>query len=485
MSIDRSAVDGTDAARREDTRQLLALAAQAALLTKSAFPPLAMLRALREETVGRIDDLQLRWRLDAAAGFSLQVDVMLEDRTIGTSLIPSGLWATRVLRGERIADDAVSVVEANTRTDDDRATLGNLRGYMLQCVVGERPRDVAALELRFSKPPPFSPYPREVVPAEVFSLLQLSATLASLSAVAKFRTESLLSTFVSVFRPQSDRGSHDDLRLPTPVCVLDPAAAIVVFPETTTLCRTFRAAAECFSLAISRLCGRTLISTELHTFGGYPAFTTSAEEEFHVTSTLAPAVASEVAENGCTVGVTYIPPDTGAKKVESRRGFVSAPPPPVAYGKYHTLFSSLADVQPSLVMRGPPPALSGGSSEGRKWYAFVRHHDVAQLTKLPTSDDVEVVAVINPLSMPLSRLMTVCASLKKEGLRYAFDLFSPECAGSCSHEGCDAHLPPLATVCGASFVLMPPPRGAQHTSLYNSFLRLEEEIVERRGSCFL
>ncbi|CUG91361.1 Hypothetical protein, putative [Bodo saltans] len=485
---DANALPVADAARRDDTRQLLALAAQAALQTKAVFPPLAMLKALREETVGRIDNLHLRWRLDPAAGFSIQVDVELEDHTVGTALIPSTVWGEYVLRGERSGEEAAANISADgsAQPEDDRATLHNLRGFALQCVIGERPRDVAALEERFNKPPPFSPFPRDGVPKDVFPLLQLSTVFASLSALAKFRNESLLLTCSRTLRPHHDDNSaFDDLRLPTPICVLSPIAAVIVFPETTTVCRTFRAATECFSLSLSRLCTRTLISEELHASGGYPAFSTSAEEEFHVTSTLAPAVAQEVGECGCTVGVTYIPADVGAKKPESRRGFVSAPPPPIAYAKYHTLFTSIKDVQPSILMRGRPPAIGGGSNVGRKWFSLVRSYEVAQLSKLSASDDVEIVAVISPLSMSLTHLVAVCSKLKSEGIRFAFDLASQDCVGSCSQEGGEAHLAPLAIVCGASFVLMPPPRGAQHTSVYNAFLRLEEELVERRGSSFL
>lgn len=464
-----------DAPAREDAKQLLAVAAHAVLQAKAAFPAQAMMHALREETVGRIDDVHLRWRLDPAAKFSVQVDVILADRTKASCLISSEKWAQRI----RLGEDRPEPTDA-APLGDDRVELSTMRAYVLQCALGERCRDVMQLEGRLAKPPPLAPMKRDAVHSDVLQLLQCALCFASLSAVARFRHESLLSTCLHLLRPDA---SYDRLRLPAPVCALDPSASIVLIPETWAICRTFSSASECLTDAIARLCNRTYISEELHASGGYPAFHTSAEEEFHTTSTLAPVVAQEVAELGCSVGLTFVPPDASGKK-DSRRGFVSAPPPPVPYEKFHSVFRSPTEVQSSLVHRTTSGAAGLRIDEDGTWYAFVHCDDAARLAKMDPSSDVTVIAVVHPLSGTLSSLLTTCANMRRENIPFAFDLTYPECMAGCGNDSGDV-LPSLAVACGASFVFVPPPRGAQNTSLYNEFMRLEEELVERQGFCYV
>jgi hypothetical protein len=469
-----ASVAAVDAASREDTKQLFSLASQAALESKSAFPALSMLNVLTEETLSRIDDVHLRWRLDAAACFAVQVDVVLQNGTIGSCMIPSPIWTQRLSMRLDAAPGGTDDVAMKDADDEPRRRLQDLRGVVLQSILGERSRDVASIEGRLFKPPS-APIQDTTMHTDLLHLLQIGVSTASLQATAHFRSESLLQLCLGVFQPERTYGH---LMLPAPVCILDPSAHMLVLADTRCICRTFQSATECFSTSISLLCNRTATSEEINVAGGFPAFSTSAQEEFHSLSTLAPVVSQVVRELGCSIGLTYLPPDNVNKK-ETRRGFVSAPPPPVAYDKFHTVFCSVGDVQPNLMERA-----SKADDGSAPWYVFLRCSNVADVMKIKVPEGVVLVAVLRPLQFLLTKIVDMCATFRREDIPFAFDLSQSECVAACTEDGVESLLPPLSVACGASFVWLPPPRGSQHTALYNAFLRMEEELVERQGFCY-
>lgn len=435
----------------------------------------------------------------------LNVDMfaaLIEDTEVRVRLGPDGHFAVAVeLRfpngntlesAFELASSSQLFPEGEEAEAAARALCVRLRCLLFKTFAGQSCFTPAILDERWTAL-------SEGLDPDLHRFVRWSILSAATSAASMLRKSPLLATLAGGAAPHR----HGRYQLPIPVLSLNAHQSIFALP-CTRRCRSFSAALQLHTKFIASVCSRTLIREDLHEDGSYPPFETSPEEEFHAISTLLVALAEVGTPTGHEIGVRYEPPALagGSATAKQATSFVMEPPPPTNFSAFHLLCGSSALVREGLASPPPQPAEGIPPSTFVKRTVTTRQCWVRCLTSvesvqdalreiiLPSpSEGVVFVIVLRPTRATWAELWAACRAVTDSQTALLCldltDCLELKQKGNGCHYSSQLLFPSLSVALGASYVLLPPPRGGHSVHLHNEFVRLEEEVVAKQGCAFL